>query len=125
MRSIEVKTHASTIEPALKNNLIPISPCARALDKYLITVRARANVELARALAVYRGVPFDADMYRQRIAGSRDKGVLAGRWLGREGYTHKGSIPKDVARLALFLASDDAGSITGQDINVTGGSVMW
>ncbi len=60
-----------------------------------------------------------------RFARARDKGVLAGRWLTREGYNHKGSIPKDVAMLALFLASDDAGSITGQDINVTGGSVMW
>jgi len=83
------------------------------------------NVELARARAAYRGVPFDADQYRQRIAESRGKGVLAGRWLNREGYIHKGSMPDDVALLALFLASDDAGSITGQDINVTGGSIMW
>jgi NAD(P)-dependent dehydrogenase (short-subunit alcohol dehydrogenase family) len=83
------------------------------------------NVELARALAAYRGVTFEADKYRQRVAESRDKGVLAGRWLTREGYIHRGSMPNDVAMLALFLASDDAGSITGQDINVTGGSVMW
>jgi NAD(P)-dependent dehydrogenase (short-subunit alcohol dehydrogenase family) len=83
------------------------------------------NVELARDLAAYRGDSFDADKYQQQIAESREKGVLAGRWLTREGYSHKGSIPEDVAELALFLTSDAAGSITGQDINVTGGSVMW
>lgn len=32
--------------------------------------------------------------------------------------------PEDVARLAVFLAGDDSSYITGQAINVTGGSVM-
>lgn len=32
--------------------------------------------------------------------------------------------PTDVAKVALFLASDDAGYCTGQAINVTGGMVM-
>ena len=32
--------------------------------------------------------------------------------------------PEDVAKLAAFLASDDAGYITGQVINVDGGMVM-
>ena len=35
-----------------------------------------------------------------------------------------GSEPEDVARLALFLASDEARTITGQSINVDAGSVM-
>ncbi|MDE2597172.1 MAG: SDR family oxidoreductase [Sphingomonadales bacterium] len=34
------------------------------------------------------------------------------------------STPEDVANLALFLASDDARTITGQSINVDGGLVM-
>lgn len=34
------------------------------------------------------------------------------------------STPEDVARLALFLASDDARTITGQSINVDAGLVM-
>lgn len=34
------------------------------------------------------------------------------------------STPQDVANLALFLASDDARTITGQSINVDGGLVM-
>jgi len=32
--------------------------------------------------------------------------------------------PEDVARTVVFLASDDAAYITGQSINVSGGSVM-
>jgi 3-oxoacyl-[acyl-carrier protein] reductase len=83
------------------------------------------NAELARAFAKYRGDTFDADKYRREIKETRMEGVLAGRWLAREGYSHKGSLPEDVANLAVFLATDEAGSITGQDINVTGGSVMW
>ena len=83
------------------------------------------NVELARAFAEYRGDSFDADIHRQKIEKTRMEGVLAGRWLTREGYSHKGSLPSDVANLTVFIATDEAGSITGQDINVTGGSVMW
>jgi NAD(P)-dependent dehydrogenase (short-subunit alcohol dehydrogenase family) len=83
------------------------------------------NVELARDFARYRGKPFDPDEYRQRYMEHRSGSVLAGRWLSREGYRHKGSVPLDVAQLALFLASDDAAMITGQDINVTGGGIMW
>jgi NAD(P)-dependent dehydrogenase (short-subunit alcohol dehydrogenase family) len=83
------------------------------------------NVELARDFARYRGKPFDPDEYRQRYMEHRSGSVLAGRWLSREGYRHKGSVPLDVAQLALFLASDDAAMITGQDINVTGGAIMW
>ena len=33
-------------------------------------------------------------------------------------------LPEDVARAAVFLASDDAAYITGQAINISGGSVM-
>jgi NAD(P)-dependent dehydrogenase (short-subunit alcohol dehydrogenase family) len=32
--------------------------------------------------------------------------------------------PEHIARVALFLASDDASEMTGQAINVTGGMVM-
>ena len=33
--------------------------------------------------------------------------------------------PAEVARLALFLASDAGASITGQSINIDGGAAMW
>ena len=32
--------------------------------------------------------------------------------------------PEDVAQAAVFLASEDASYITGQAINISGGSVM-
>jgi NAD(P)-dependent dehydrogenase (short-subunit alcohol dehydrogenase family) len=83
------------------------------------------NVELERDLAKYMGRPFDANAYRLKVEEQRKKGVLAGRWLEREGYVGKGSTPEDVAACALFLASDDASMITGEDINVTGGIIMW
>jgi len=33
--------------------------------------------------------------------------------------------PEEVARLALFLASDQGRGITGQSINLDGGAAMW
>jgi NAD(P)-dependent dehydrogenase (short-subunit alcohol dehydrogenase family) len=32
--------------------------------------------------------------------------------------------PEDVAKLVLFLASDDSSEMTGQAVNITGGMVM-
>ena len=83
------------------------------------------NVELARARAEYMGKPFEADAYHKQMEERTQKGVLAGRWLEREGYLQKPSTPEDAAIIALFLASDEAGSITGQDINVVNGGCMW
>lgn len=34
------------------------------------------------------------------------------------------ALEKDVARMALFLASEDAGYLTGQSLNVSGGTIM-
>ncbi len=31
----------------------------------------------------------------------------------------------DVAKLVLFLASEDASEITGEDVNITGGLMMF
>ena len=33
--------------------------------------------------------------------------------------------PEEVARLALFLASEAGAGITGQSINLDGGAAMW
>jgi 3-oxoacyl-[acyl-carrier protein] reductase len=33
--------------------------------------------------------------------------------------------PEEIARAAVFLASDDAGFITGQTLHVNGGSYLW
>ncbi len=83
------------------------------------------NVELARARAEYMDRPFDVNSYNKQVEERMQKGVLAGQWLEREGYLQMPSTPEDAAIIALFLASDEAGSITGQDINVVHGRCMW
>lgn len=106
---------------------------AAEVGRYGITVNAicpgnpggERNVELARDLAKYLGKPFDAEACRRGFEELRGKGVLAGRYLTGEGFSQTLILHGDVARLALFLASDEAGKITGQDINVDGGTVMW
>ena len=104
---------------------------AADVGRFNITVNAvcpgwsgERNVELSKAMAKYMGRPFDLERYNKRFAEGRQKGVLAGRWLSREGYMDKGSGPDDAALLCLFLASDDGDIFTGQDINL-GGYCMW
>ena len=55
-------------------------------------------------------------------AGTRTDDDVA-RW---SGYSPLGrlAVPGDVAGVAVFLAGPDAGYLTGQSINVTGGMVM-
>lgn len=63
--------------------------------------------------------------YMKRIAGEQGKSyeeIEAGLVGGLPLKTF--STPEDVARLALFLASDEARTITGQSINVDAGLVM-
>jgi NAD(P)-dependent dehydrogenase (short-subunit alcohol dehydrogenase family) len=80
---------------------------------------------LARSRAEYNDEPFDVEAFRATFqARDNDAHVLAGRWSVDEGYGEKGSGPDDAASVALFLASDDAANMTGQDIN-TGGAIMW
>lgn len=106
---------------------------ATEVGRYNITVNAicpgnpggERNVELARDLAKYLGKPFNANEYRKQVDEWRRKGVLAGRFLDNEGFVQALITHEDVASMALFLASDEASKITGQDINVCGGMVMW
>lgn len=63
--------------------------------------------------------------YMKRIAGEQGKTyqeIEAGLVAGLPLKTF--SCPEDVARMALFLASDEARTVTGQSINVDGGLVM-
>jgi len=83
------------------------------------------NVEVARDLARHLGRPFDPDDYRAEMDEIKRAGVLGGRYLADEGFAGASITLDDVANMALFFASDEACRITGQDINVCGGSVMW
>lgn len=104
---------------------------AADVGRYNITVNAicpgsheERGVELERARAEYRGEPFDEEAVRNRYREPRPNAVLAGRWCPDEGFVEKGAGSEEAAAIAVFLASDDAASMTGQDIN-SGGWVMW
>jgi NAD(P)-dependent dehydrogenase (short-subunit alcohol dehydrogenase family) len=106
---------------------------AAEVGRHNITVNAicpgfpgnERNVEVARDLARHLGRPFDPEEYRVEMEEMRRAGVLGGRYLVKEGYVGASITLDDVAQMALFFASDEAARITGQDINVCGGSVMW
>jgi NAD(P)-dependent dehydrogenase (short-subunit alcohol dehydrogenase family) len=106
---------------------------AAEVGRYGITVNAicpgnpggERNVELVRDLAKYLGKHFDAEACRKEFEESRVKGVLAGKYLAGEGLSQTLILHEDVTRLALFLCSSMGDRITGQDINVDAGTVMW
>jgi NAD(P)-dependent dehydrogenase (short-subunit alcohol dehydrogenase family) len=106
---------------------------AAEVGRYGITVNAicpgnpggERNVELVRDLAKYLGKPFDAAACRREFDESRVKGVLAGKYLAGEGLSQTLILHEDVAHLALFLCSGMGDRITGQDINVDAGTIMW
>jgi len=87
---------------------------------------AERSMELARGRAEYLNQPFDEEEFIQGFEEQKhnEKVVLAGRWAAAEGFVDRSSGSEDAAALALFLASDDSASMTGQDINTSGG-VMW
>ena len=105
---------------------------ATEIGKYNITVNAicpgnpggERNIEVASGLIKYLGKPFEADEARRQFDEQRQRGVLGGRYLSPEGFVEALITHEDVAFMALFLASDEASRITGQDINVCGGAVM-
>ena len=104
---------------------------AADVGRYNINVNAicpgqhlERSLELAKGRAEYQGKPFDENTFRQNFRSPNSQRTLAGRWCADEGYREQGSTSEDTARLAVFLASDDSASITGQDINSDGG-VMW
>ena len=104
---------------------------AADVGRYNITVNAicpgiheERSVELERARAAYRGEPFDEEAMRRRYHETPANAIMAGRWCADEGFVERGSGSADAAAIAVFLASDDAANMTGQDIN-SGGGVMW
>ena len=104
---------------------------AADVGRYNITVNAicpgtheERTMELEQARAAYRGDQFDEEAARHRYRDRGPKAVIAGRWCADEGFVEKGSGSEDAAGIAVFLASDDAANMSGQDINA-GGWVMW
>ena len=106
---------------------------ATDVGQYGITVNAicpgnpggRRNQEVAQALATYHQRPFNPNQYAQDLDTTRQQGILAGEYRRMEGFTNALITHDDVAALAVFLASDASCHITGQDINVSSGTIMW
>ena len=104
---------------------------AADVGRYNITANAicpggheERSLELARGRAEYTGEALDEEAFRLGFRATQDNSVIAGRWCADEGFTNKAGGPEDAASIALFLASEEAGNFTGQDIN-SGGGVMW
>ena len=103
------------------------------MGRYNITVNAicpgghsARDHELAKAFAEYVGEPFDEDTYINYRPGPKPANkVLCGHWLQAEGFVQDHGTSDDAAAMAVFIASDEAGSFTGQDVNTPGGYVMW
>jgi NAD(P)-dependent dehydrogenase (short-subunit alcohol dehydrogenase family) len=106
---------------------------ATDVGQYGITVNAICpgnpgglrNQEVAHALATYQHHPFDPKQYTHNHNIVRQQGILAGEHRRTEGFVNALITHDDVAALAVFLASDAASHITGQDINVSSGTIMW
>ena len=87
---------------------------------------AARDQELAQAFAEYLGQSSDGNTYTNYAPGPKPANkVLAGHWLQAEGYVQDHGTSDDAAAMAVFIASDEAGSFTGQDVNTPGGYVMW
>lgn len=80
------------------------------MGSYSINVNAVISSVLETSTTKKRMIPNIKDA---------EKMISAGTPLGRMATT------EEISRLYVFLASDDAGYMTGQAINFTGGFVMW
>ncbi len=87
---------------------------ARSAAAELSHLNIRANVIVPGHVTTRFGLPSEAPQTERQIAGSRARGALVSP-LARPGEA------EDVAKLALFLASDDSSYITGQEIVIDGG----
>ena len=94
------------------------------LTRSLALELAQYNINVNAVCPGYVKTPMDEN-YLKEMAKEKnlsleeiEKNQISSIPLGRKAY------PEDVAKVVLFLASDDASYMTGQSINVTGGLIM-
>ena len=104
---------------------------AAEVGRHMITVNAicpgghpARDVELREAWEEYTGLD-SAGVFDVSLEKKKKKRVLGGHWLVNEGFKQDFGGSEDVAAMAVFVASDEASHFTGQDVNTTGGYIMW
>jgi 3-oxoacyl-[acyl-carrier protein] reductase len=89
-----------------------------AVEAWIADLAADLGPRGITANAVSPGVTVGSEFFRGRLTDSRYKRLVAETRNGRAGTT------EDVAAMVAFLASPEAGHITGQVIHVNGGAYL-
>ena len=104
---------------------------AAEVGRHMITVNAicpsghsARDAELREAWEEYTGLD-SGGAFDVNLDVEEENRVLGGHWLVNEGWKPDFGGSEDVAAMAVFIASDEASHFTGQDVNVTGGYIMW
>lgn len=87
-----------------------------AVEAWTIDVAGELGPRGITANVVSPGLTTDTEFFRGRLTDERRSRLIAATATGRAGT------PEDVASLVVFLASPDAGHITGQVLHVNGGA---
>ena len=104
---------------------------AAEVGRHMITVNAicpgghkARDIELREAWEEFTGRD-SFGVFDVNLEEKEKNRVLGGHWLVNEGCKQDFGGSEDVAAMAVFIASDEASHFTGQDVNTTGGYVMW
>ena len=99
--------------------------------RHMITVNAicpgghrERDAELREAWEEYTGLD-SGGVFDVNLEKKEENRVIGGHWLVNEGCRQDFGGSEDVAAMAVFIASDEASHFTGQDVNTTGGYIMW
>lgn len=85
---------------------------------WTIDLALRLGGDGVRVNAVVPGYVQDTEFFGDRMNQARHERLVSRTLLGRAG------VPQDIAGCVFFLASDDAGYVTGQLLHVNGGAVL-
>jgi len=89
-----------------------------AILGWTVDLAVRLGPEGIRANAVVPGYVQETEFFGDRMTPERHERLIARTLLGRAGR------PDDIAATVFFLASDDAGYVTGQFLHANGGATL-
>jgi 3-oxoacyl-[acyl-carrier protein] reductase len=103
---------------ALRGGGDSYSGAKAAIVGWTLDLATRLGPEGIRVNAVVPGYVTDTEFFGERMTQERHDRLVGATLLGRAGT------PEDVAGAVFFLASDDAGYITGQLLQINGGALL-